>query len=49
MIAALIYLVLLAVVLVFFASVKKMNDAWKRAFDEMHDDRCFDEYWRHAA
>ena len=45
--AAIVYFVLLAGVLVFFAGVSKMNRHWEHVFRESHGE--YDERWRRAA
>lgn len=52
--AAIVYFVLLACVLVFFAGVSKMNRHWERVFRESnglpHERwRAYDERWHRAA
>ncbi len=45
--AAIVYFALLACVLVFFASVAKMNRHWDRVFKDCH--HAYDGHWRRAA
>ena len=46
--AALIYFLLLGMVLVFFASVGKVNERWEHAFREAHPDSHDHNYYRAA-
>jgi len=47
--AALVYIVLLGLVLVFFASVGRMNKRWERAFHENHPYADIDDELSHVA
>ena len=46
-VAAVIYFVLLAAVLVFFMAVGRINDRWERVFNESQG--AYDGEWRRAA
>ena len=46
-VAAVVYFLLLACLLVFFAAVNRMNRHWQRVFRESHG--SYDEQWHRAA